>query len=143
MDYLSAIDISMSGMDLNRTKLDVIALNLANSNSVQSNSGVQFKPLTVTGYSPNSFQEIYAQLTDIDDIQGVTNIEIRERNVSPRMVHEPTHPLANEEGYVFYPSVNAVQEMTELLNATRAYEANVKALNSTKRMALKALEIGQ
>lgn len=68
--------------------------------------------------------------------------EIAEDPGEGRMVYDPSHPDADENGYVMYPNVNTVTEMTNLIDATRAYEANVTVLNSTKSMALKALEIG-
>ena len=59
-----------------------------------------------------------------------------------RLVYDPSHPDANEDGYVEYPNVNTVQEMTDMIDATRSYEANVTAFNATKNMILKALEMG-
>ena len=74
--------------------------------------------------------------------KGVKVTEIAEDPGEGRMVYDPSHPDADENGYVMYPNVNTVTEMTNLIDATRAYEANVTVLNSTKSMALKALEIG-
>ena len=72
---------------------------------------------------------------------GVKVTQIVEDNSDGKMVYDPTHPDANEEGYVTYPNVNIVSEMTDLIDASRAYEADVTAFNATKAMAMKALEI--
>ena len=75
--------------------------------------------------------------------KGVKVSQIVEDDSEGNKVYDPSHPDADEDGYVTYPSVNTVTEMTNMIDATRAYEANVTVLNSTKGMALKALDIGQ
>ena len=74
--------------------------------------------------------------------KGVKVSQIVEDMTEGSLVYDPSHPDANEDGYVMYPNVNTVTEMTNMIDATRAYEANITVLNSTKNMALRALEIG-
>jgi len=74
---------------------------------------------------------------------GVTVAEVYKSEVTPKIVYDPNHPDANSKGYVTYPGINAVTEMVDMMRVTRSYEANVKAFNATRSMAMKALEIGR
>jgi flagellar basal-body rod protein FlgC len=78
-----------------------------------------------------------------DRVTGVKVEEIKESTRDFEKVHDPGHPDADKEGYVSYPNVNLMEEMTDMIAATRAYEANINAINTTKQMFLKALEIGK
>ena len=144
MDYMSAFEISGSGMAVEKARLDTISLNLANANTTKGVNGESFKPLRVLA-SPKA-SEFEAQLLSLGQPQlpaGVEIDSIQPMDVEPRLVFEPNHPHANAKGYVEYPGVNTVSEMVHLIEATRSYEANVKALNAAKSMALRALEIGR
>ena len=144
MDYFNAFDISASGMAVQKVVLDTVALNLANVNTTRNASGGPYTPLQVviaekTGQSFESHMAGYkpAQLN-----LGAEVAEIVPLLSDPRLVHEPDHPDADADGFVAYPNINPVSEMVNLMQATRAYEANVRALNAAKTMALRALEIG-
>ncbi len=89
-----------------------------------------------------SFGEILKDQLD-QQVQGVLVDDIHEDSAPPRMVYNPNHPDANEEGYVAMPNVNTVEEMANMISAQRSYEANVTAMNAAKAMAAKALEIGK
>lgn len=144
MDYLTAFDISASGMSVERLRLDVTAINLANVNSTRAENGSFFKPLRVIS-APSlgrTFSEYMEPFNYSLPINGVVVKEVREVNSEPRLVFDPGHPDADERGFVAYPDINPVSEMVNLMTITRAYEANVRALNAAKVMALKALEIG-
>jgi flagellar basal-body rod protein FlgC len=143
MDYLTAFAISGSGMSVEKLRLDVTAVNLANVHSTRSASGAPFQPLTVVSSAREgaSFAAALAAGSAALPL-GAQVSEVRASAVPPRMVYEPSHPDADSKGFVAYPGVNTVNEMVNLISATRAYEANVAALNAAKVMALKALEIG-
>jgi flagellar basal-body rod protein FlgC len=140
MNYLSAFDISGSGMSVEKLRLDVTAINLANVHTSRTADGGIFKPLRVltTARTAQSFE---ASLNLVSSA-GAPMADVVEADVSPRMVYDPGHPDADGKGFVAYPDINPVSEMINLMTATRAYEANVRAMNAAKTMALKALEIG-
>ncbi len=142
MNHLSVFEISASGMAFERLRADTASANLANLHTTRSLQGGPYKPLrAVAGstFDPASFEN---QLSAAAVAQGLRTAEVKEMPTPPRMVYEPGHPDANEKGYVAYPNINLVTEMVSLMTATRAFEANVSALNAAKAMALKALEIG-
>lgn len=135
MGLLSSFDISASGLTAQRVCMDVISNNIANADATKSADG-------------GSFQRQMVLLRERVDgrrkIQKGVAVHRIIRDPSPgRLVYEPTHPDADDNGYVAYPNVNIVVEMTNMISATRAYEANVTALNAAKSMAMKALEIGR
>ncbi len=144
MDYFSAFDISASGMAVQKVVLDTVALNLANVNTTRSASGGPFAPLqvVVAEKSGLSFADYVAGFGAGAPQFGAEVVEILPSLAEPRLVHDPDHPDANADGFVALPNINPVSEMVDLMRATRAYEANVRALNAAKSMALRALEIG-
>lgn len=134
MDYMSLFEISASGMDFQRTRMEAIASNLANVNTTRGVNGQLYQPLEAIARTGN---------TDFDSIlTGVGDISIVERESAPRMVFNPAHPDADAQGYVLMPNVNPVDEMTNMMTATRAYEANIRVMNASRIMAMRALEIG-
>jgi flagellar basal-body rod protein FlgC len=139
MDYLNSFAISAAGMAVERTRVEVASLNLANAHTVQAPGGHPFEPLRVVAGASG-----FPALVD----HGLRGAALPVAVVEPagsaaRMVHEPAHPLANEAGFVAYPGVDPATEMVALMSATRAYEANVAALNTGRMLVLKALEIGR
>jgi flagellar basal-body rod protein FlgC len=140
MNYLLAFDISGSGMSVEKLRLDVTAINLANINTTRSADGGLFKPLKVvtTSKLTPTFDASLNQLS----VAGTVVADVIQADTPPRMVYDPGHPDADEKGFVAYPDINPVSEMINLITTTRAYEANVRAMNAAKTMALKALEIG-
>jgi flagellar basal-body rod protein FlgC len=141
MDYRSAFAISASGMTVERLRLDVTAVNLANVHSTRSADGTLFRPMRVVSEPiPSTFAATFEGMKMALGGARVANIE--ETAAAPRQVYEPGHPQADEQGFVSYPGVDQVSEMVNLMTAVRAYEANVIAMNVAKSMALKALDIG-
>jgi flagellar basal-body rod protein FlgC len=143
MDYLSAFAISGSGMAVEKVRLDVTALNLANAHSTRTAGGTAFQPLTVvsTPRQGSSFSAALAAGSATLPL-GAQVAEVRASSAPPRVVYEPSHPDADSRGFVSYPGVNTAHEMLTLIAATRAYQANVAALNAAKFMVMKALDIG-
>ncbi len=134
MDMMQIFEIGQSGLDFQNFRLQAIAMNMANAQTSSRVGEKGFQPLvavgnTSPGANPSSFK-------------GVESVQMLERASSPRLKYDPTHPQANSDGYIQMPSINPVDEMTSLMLASRAYEANVSVLNAAKSIALKALEIG-
>ena len=143
MGYFSAFEISGTGMEVQKVKLDTVALNLANVNTTRGSSGGPYQPLDVIVGERISghFETLFSGFQHLQN--GVEVVDIQPRLIDPRLVHDPEHPDADENGYVAYPNINPVSEMVDLMESTRAYEANVRAINAAKTMALRALEIGE
>ena len=145
MDLGTTLAISASALRAERLRLDTIASNLANANTTQTVEGGPYRRRNVV-FVAEPFESDFAAtieaLTEQGARQGVKVSEVVEDQSPPRLVFDPGHPDANPEGYVAYPNVNPVTEMVDLMAATRAYEANVQAVNATKRMAEAALNIG-
>ncbi len=141
----SGMDISSSGMTAQKTRLDIIAENIANVNSTRDADGNVYKRKAVIFQEKNyaTFQEtLMGTAGAVGKGVKITDI-IEDSETACRMVYDPTHPDADEDGYVIYPNVNTVTEMTDMIDASRSYEANVTAFNASKNMQLKALEIGK
>ena len=152
MSLMGALNVSASGMSAQRTRMDIISQNIANVNTTRDENGDVYRRQTVVFAEKNdsNFESILtAMQTGIsrktDPLgDGVKITGIAEDHVTPmKMVYDPAHPDADEDGYVTMPNVNTVTEMTNLIDATRSFEANVTAFNATKNMALKGLEIGK
>lgn len=142
MNFFQAFEISASGMAVEKTRLDTIAVNLANVNSSRGAAGGGFKPLrVVSGERVSSGFDVALGHSE-SALAGAKVYEIRPVDVPDRLVYEPGHPDANERGFVAYPGISTVSEMVNLISTVRAYEANVAAMNAAKSMALKAMEIG-
>ena len=146
MDLLSpTLEISGSALRAQRLRLDAIASNLANATTTRTDAGGPYKRRSVV-FAPDTidsdFGSTLAAMSDEGARQGVKVVDVVEDQQPPRLVFEPGHPDANEEGYVAYPNINPITEMVDLMTATRAYEANVQTINASKRMTDAALGIG-
>lgn len=140
MDVFAAFEVSAAGMSLERMRLDVSATNLANANTTRGADGTMFKPLRVVAHPGEPFATLFDRFSPVQALPR--EIEVQPLDLPPRQVFEPGHPDADERGFVAYPAVNPIAEMIHLIEITRAYEANVRALNAAKAMAQRALEIG-
>ncbi len=142
MNYFSAFEIAASGMDVQRHTLDIVALNLANVNTTRTAEGGVYKPLkVVVGEKINTdFSLLFDSVKR--SIGGVEIVDIQQVEGEPNLVFDPSHPDANESGFVAFPDINPVTEMVTLMKSKRAYEANVKVINAARAMTLRALEIG-
>lgn len=139
MSLFNAINISASGLTAERLRLDTIANNIANINTTRTPGGGPYRRQQVVFQAAlNSFWTPGKRATSG---AGVRVAGITEDQSPPLMVYDPTHPDANAQGYVAMPAINIVKEMVDMISATRAYEANVTALNSAKSMALRALDV--
>ncbi len=132
-----SFDISASGLTAQRLRMDTIANNLANVNTTRTERGGPYRRQMPVFQARDSFAQTVAGLG------GVRVIQIAEDTDPPRLVYDPAHPDADVNGYVHMPNVNVVTEMVDMISASRAYEANIAAMNAAKSMAMKALEIGR
>ncbi len=153
MSIMSTLNISASGMTAQRTRMDIIAQNIANVNTTRTEDGTAYVRQTVTFAErsnentnfQNALKSAAAGVSYKQNVgNGVKITSIVEDHVTAmKKVYEPSNPDADEDGYVTYPNVDTVTEMTNLIDANRSYEANVSAFNATKNMLLKAMDIGE
>ncbi|ABR48879.1 flagellar basal-body rod protein FlgC [Alkaliphilus metalliredigens QYMF] len=147
MSYFNAINTSASGLTAERFRMDTISKNIANANTTRTPNGSPYKRQVVLFQSKEDAKGFSSQLERImnnnEKPGGVEVVGVKNDSSPYRQVYDPGHPDANEEGYVLMPNVDIVVEMANMISATRAYEANTTALNATKSMAMKALEIGR
>ncbi|TCT16417.1 flagellar basal-body rod protein FlgC [Natranaerovirga pectinivora] len=145
MSFFSSLNSSASGLTAQRLRMDIISQNIANVNTTRTENGQPYKRKTVIFEEKNNnkFNDVLNNTMNQYNANGVRVSRIVEDERPFMQVYDPTHPDANEEGYVLMPNVNVVEEMTNMISANRAYEANVTALNASKGMAMKALEIGR
>ena len=144
MALFSGMNIAASGMTAQRLRTDVISENIANANTTRTADGGPYvrKNLVFTQKTNhNAFSDVLNQT-----IQGVGNgvkvtAIVDDTDTDMNLVYDPSHPDADENGYVLYPNVNVVTEMTDLIDATRSYEANATAFEASKSMAVKGLSI--
>lgn len=144
MSLFGSMNTSASGLTAQRLRLDIISQNIANANTTRTAEGGAYKRKAVifeSVDSGNSFKDILNKHTT--ESGGVRVAEIVSDETPGASVYNPTHPDADENGYVKMPNVNTVDEMTNMISASRAYEANVTAFNNMKAMLGKALEIGK
>ena len=139
----NAMDVAATGMTAQRTRMDIIAQNIANVNTTRDENGEVYKRQTVV-FQQNSnvtFDTVLSNKLESFQAKGVKIAAIVEDTTEGAMVYDPTHPDADENGYVTYPNVNTVTEMTNLIDASRSYEANATAFEAAKAMAAKGLEL--
>jgi flagellar basal-body rod protein FlgC len=145
MNFLDALSTSATGLNAQRLRMNLIASNLANVNTPQTKEGhaYQRKDAVFAAKSQQSEfgdalnQELYPGQA------GVQVVAIRDDNRPPILKYEPTHPDANAEGFISLPNINVVEEMVNMISASRSYEANVTAVKASKEMVSSALDIGK
>ncbi|MGG3279719.1 flagellar basal body rod protein FlgC [Paenibacillus solani] len=149
MNISNSFSINASALTAQRLRMDVISSNIANAETtrarIENGQAVPYRRKTVV-FQPQqeSFEGLLrAQMNGQTAGRGVKVAEIREDQAPLKQVYNPTHPDANTEGYVLMPNVDITKEMVDMLAATRSYEANVTAINASKAMIMKALEIGR
>jgi flagellar basal-body rod protein FlgC len=143
MDILSSMKIAGSALKAQRTRLDTIGTNIANIETTRTPEGGPFRKREVVFQSDGKGFAEHLGSSRRDGISGVRVAQIRANQSPPKMVYNPGHPDADAEGLVAMPNIDLMAEVADMMSATRAYEANVSVVRSAKRMALKALEIGQ
>ncbi len=143
MDIFTSMQIGASALKANSIRLNTISSNLANIETTSTPEGGPYKRKSVHfETAPLSFKN-YLDSSMKSSIEGVKVKEILEDTDPPKKVFKPEHPDADENGYVSMPNISLLEEMVDMMSATRSYNASATAIKSAKRMAMKALEIGR
>lgn len=150
MSIFTSFNINSSGMTAQRYRMDIISENVANANTTRTADGTPYRRKVVTfeqrGQAVGSFSQVFSRASE--SYNGV-GLGVKVGKVTEDtwndmvMAYDPSHPDADENGYVTYPNVNIVTEMTNLIDASRSYEANATAFNASKAIAVKGLEMAQ
>jgi len=125
MSFFGSLAVASSGMQAQRLRLDIIASNIANVNTVTTPEGGPYRRKDVI-FESEKFSNY---------LTGVKVADVVRDDTSPKLVYDPTNPLADSKGYVAYPNINPIVEMVNLLDATNSYQANISAFNAAKQMA--------
>lgn len=145
-DFMTGMRISSSGMAAQRMRLNAISSNIANANVTQTPEGGPYRRKDVVFEAipeAKTFGDILMSSNPRSQLTRVQGVDVVSDKKAPLLKYEPDHPDANPEGYVAYPNINLMEEMTNMIQASRSYEANVSALQATKEMAINALDIGR
>jgi len=145
MDLMRTIELAAGGMTAQRTRLNVISMNLANANTTKTEDGTPYRRKTAV------FQTVPMGSAFEDQLNHLLEsriLGVRVKGVMPvagefKRIFDPSHPDADKNGYVYLPNVNLVDEMVQMLNANRGYEANAAVIKAAKDMALKAIDIAR
>lgn len=147
MGMFQSFEINASGMTAQRFRTDIISQNVANATTTRTEDGTPYRRKIVTFTEKSttpSFSSVLANASSSYSGTGVKVSSVTEDTATDYvMKYDPSHPDADENGYVSYPNVNIVTEMTDLIDASRSYEANATAFSSSKAMAVKGLEMGK
>lgn len=136
MSLFNVMDISGTGMHVQTIRLNTVASNMANVDSISSNAEDTYRSKQPV------FQTILDQKTG-EPRGGVRVKEIVESQAPLKMEYSPNHPMANEDGYIFRPNVNVVEEMANMMSASKTYETNVEVLNTSKQLLLRTIQLGK
>ena len=146
MSFFAAMNISSSGLAAQRIRMNVLSSNLANANTTQTPEGGPYRREDVVFAATPSNGNPFEGFLDEDtgtQLKKVQVVDIHRDGHAPRRVLDPSHPDADANGYVSMPNIQVMTEMVNMIAATRAFEANTTALNSSKSMANTAIEIGR
>lgn len=145
MSLNNIFDIAGSGMNAQSVRLNTTASNIANAESAASSSEEVYRgrhPVFAASYN-QALGSPHGALGGDDSAVGVDVKGIVESDAPLQMRYEPHHPLADEQGYVYYPNVNVVEEMTNMISASRSFQVNVEVMNSAKQMVQRVLTLGE
>jgi flagellar basal-body rod protein FlgC len=140
---MNAMEISLTGMDVEWRRLEAIAENIANASTVLDANGDPHRAKRLISGPADDFDSLLSSGRRANDLRGVAVYSVEPQNIPARRVYEPAHPQADAEGYVSYPGFDHAAEMALMVKTGRAYEANIVAFNAARQMYAKALEIGR
>ena len=145
MGLFTAFDINSSGMTAERYRMDIIAENIANANTTRTEDGTPYRRKVVVFAEKDSRTHFHHILNQAEERYSGTGVKVtgvyEDKWTEMNMVYDPSHPDADENGYVTYPNVSTITEMTNLIDASRAYEANSTAFTASKNIATRGLDI--
>jgi flagellar basal-body rod protein FlgC len=146
---MQAMEISRTALDVEWRRLEMIAENLANADVARAGKAPLYQSQSLVSGPKGDFAS-YLQKTDaasgevdLTQLQGVAALGVNASNAPPHLVHEPGNPNADANGYVAYPAVDHVEQMTTMIKTTHAYDANIVAMNAAREMYSKALDLGR
>lgn len=137
MSLFDIFDVAGSALQAQSVRLNTTSSNLANANSISSSTGSTYRARHPI------FAPIMDEFGENENSIGVRVMGVVESNQPLRREHNPNHPMADEEGFIYLPNVNVVEEMANMISASRSYQTNVEVMNSAKQMLLRTLAIGQ
>jgi len=137
MASLKIFDIAGSGMAAESVRLNTVASNIANANSVASSADKVYKPRQVV------FEEVRRQTSEVEAASAVRVKDVVEANVEALMRYEPGNPMADANGYVYSPNISAVDQMVDMIAASRSYQNNIEVTNTSRELMLATLRLGQ
>ncbi len=137
MASLKIFDIAGSGMAAESVRLNTVASNIANANSVASSADKVYKPRQVV------FEEVRRQTSDVEAASAVRVKDVVEADVEALMRYEPGNPMADANGYVYSPNISAVDQMVDMIAASRSYQNNIEVMNTSRELMLATLRLGQ
>lgn len=140
LSMFKVLEISATGLSAERLRMDIISNNIANANATSTVDGTPYKRKSVLLRSKD-MQEFGINLNNSIKLLGVEVTGIVEDNSPPVLKFDPDNPYANEEGFIELPNVNILNEMVDMISATRSYEANITAIESTKQMITKTISL--
>ena len=146
MSLMDVFDIAGSGMSAQTVRLNTTSSNIANAESVSSNMGDTYRarqPVFSAQFQNELKKDPFAFNNGLDAGGGVRVAGIVESDAPYQLRHEPNHPMANDDGYVAYPNVNVVEEMTNMISASRSFQTNADMMQSAKDMMQRVLQLGQ
>lgn len=146
MSFIKTMETAASGLSAQRFRMNIISGNIANAHTTRTPEGGPYRRRDVVlGAIPvnKTFEEELRSQNEPQEAPGVSILGVTHDTRPPVLKYDPSHPDANEEGYVAMPNVNPMEEMVNLMMASRSYEANIASFNATKTMAMKALDIGK
>lgn len=149
MEMTDSMAVSVTALDAQRRRLNVISSNLANAQSTHTPGGGPYKRRDVVFQSTpvtSPFQRTFRQVATgpgAHALDGVKVLRVHEDSKPGQAIYDPRHPDADKKGFVKMPNVNVMEEMVNMIGASRSYEANVQAINATRAMMNKALDIGR
>jgi flagellar basal-body rod protein FlgC len=137
MASLKIFDIAGSGMAAESVRLNTVASNIANANSVASSPDKVYKPRQVV------FEEVRRQTSEVEAASAVRVKDVVEADVEALMRYEPGNPMADANGYVYAPNISAVDQMVDMIAASRSYQNNIEVMNTSRELMLATLRLGQ
>ena len=137
MSLFNVFDVSGSALQAQSLRLNTTSSNMANANSISSSDGETYRARHPV------FAPLMDQFGEHPEKVGVSVMGVVESQAPLRREHNPDHPLADQDGYIYRPNVNMVQEMANMISASRAYQNNVEVMNSAKQMMMRTLALGQ
>ena len=146
MSLSDVFNIAGSGMSAQSVRLNTVASNIANAETVSSSVDQTYRARNPVFSTVFNQQHGLGQSLFAGDDQSGQGVEVRgivQSDAELQARYEPDHPMANEEGYVYYPNVNVVEEMANMMSASRAYQTNVEIMNAAKTMLQRVLTLGQ